>query len=133
MANLKKLRQAKVPLSVPVIAGYDEATGAPIEDTIDVVYYAHIYDAEFERKATELYASFKDDDEIILLRGSVQKFLHVVAAWDLMADEDDDAPIPLTEEALLASGVTQDLLEDILTAVREDRAPKGTTKGTKKR
>jgi hypothetical protein len=124
LPSLKHLRQAKVPLAVPVVAGYDEATGKEIEDTINVVYYAHVYDKTFERKAAQLYESFKADDDVIVYQASVMRFLHVVASWDLKADDDDDAPIPLTEEAINAAGVTQDLMEDILTAVTRDRAPK---------
>jgi hypothetical protein len=120
-ATLKTLRDAKVRLAVPVVAGYDAETGEPIEDAITITYFCHVYDAGFEQKATEILRE-RDPEDVLLFRITAHKFLHVVASWDLKANEDDAEPIPLTEDALAASGVTRDVLEDILTAVNDDRA-----------
>lgn len=122
MASLKKFKGATVPLKMTLEAGDEELD-------INVIYRVHVFDAQFEQGVIDLNKELKDKQEneesdIGIFRNMAYSFLAVIAKWDLKEDENDPEPIALTEEALIASGVTRELMDGILAKVREDRLPK---------
>ncbi|MGI8475154.1 MAG: hypothetical protein ACR2OO_02085 [Thermomicrobiales bacterium] len=124
MGSYSKRKDATVALAVDLNDGVKGAD----PDLLNVTYRPHFADAEWEDGLNALNREVKDSDEPFQAHAVTRRtFLALVAKWDLKMDEDDDAPIPLTDEGLRP--IAKDDLDKVMELIQADRGPKaGKTK-----
>lgn len=104
MPSLKSILKPMETLVVPFGA-----------ENVSVTYRPQYLTPEFEEKLKALNTEDKATEAFLEL------FCSVIVSWDLKADENDPAPIPITKEALRP--VPYDILGDVLNKVQEAVVP----------
>lgn len=108
MPSLKSILKPSETLVVPFGA-----------ESVRVTYRPQYLTPEFEERLKALNSEEKATEAFLEL------FTNVIEAWDLKADDNDPAPIPLTKEALRP--VPYDILGEIVKKVQEAVVPNPAT------